>query len=180
MFEESLNSLNLKYFIEQLTSSILDLYCCEYSTYYLNHTEMKTGKYYQFLENNFSQILFELTSMEECKGLTEAQSVELFCDESFFGLRFINKTLKALVKVLQQSEENTFENKFTKTNKRIEKENKRRNIPLNMPEREENTNNKSEEEEIMMEVDFGIEKTVKIIAIANLNNNINQYQQPNL
>ena len=49
-----------------------------------------------------------------------------------------------------------------------------------MPEREENTNNKSEEEEIMKEVDFGIEKTVKIIAIANLNNNINQYQQPNL
>ena len=130
MFEESLNSLNLKYFIEQLTSSILDLYCCEYSTYYLNHTEMKTGKYYQLLENNFSQILFELTSLEECKSLTEAQSVELFCDESFFGLRFINKTLKALVKVLQQSEENTFENKFTKTNKRIEKENKRRNIPF--------------------------------------------------
>jgi hypothetical protein len=98
------NSFSERYFIEQLSSCIVDMDCNEYSVFYINHSGMKVSENYMKMEQSFVEILNEET---ENMGITYIDKMLENCDRSrtgdtFFGIRLLNRTYFSLLKCLIQ------------------------------------------------------------------------------
>jgi hypothetical protein len=105
----------LKYFIEQIASSLLDMDCNEYSSFYINHSQMKISQKYHEMENLLSNTLEEVLRNHFSLSNTKSESnfsstVKINLNLNFLkdlGLdshpshpRLINRTRNLLLKTL--------------------------------------------------------------------------------
>jgi hypothetical protein len=105
----------LKYFIEQIASSLLDMDCNEYSTFYINHSQMKISQKYHVMENLLSNTLeevlrkhFSLSNINSNSNFSSTMKINLILNFlKDLGLdshpshpRLINRTRNLLLKTL--------------------------------------------------------------------------------
>ncbi len=147
---------NLKHFIEQTASSLLDPDCNEFSVYYINHTKMKISQIYNKLENVIiSSWRIFLKDFLTKNSLNEAMIANTLNFILSDGINFFNRTKCQLLVAVQESINqkllnydfrdkkdylNQLENEyniFLEWDKKIIKENTRKNIMYEMVEKNE-------------------------------------------
>lgn len=94
------SDFNTKHFIEQISASILDSDCNEFSTFYVNYTQMKTSKYYSTLEEIFYNTLEDVVRTYYKEKPENKYKVFKLLGNLDSHIRFINKTKIDIMKTL--------------------------------------------------------------------------------